>query len=210
MSDGVRISSDQLECIRPILREWVKINERLGEEWSDVGDAPWWHIERALVSLFAGAIWRSRGDAFEEYAEDKRGERSRAGGRIDLWFSQRRGKDFKAEAKQCWVKSDSNAKSLEKVIECMESARRDAGNLSPDGMRRLAIVFGAALVPKHLNSDLPAQIESMVELAQNKSIKADAAAWVFPRLKRPLVSSDGFILPGIIIWLREVHRSPQK
>ena len=92
----------------------------------------------------------------------------------------------------------------------MKRARRDAGNCAPDGIRRLAIVFGVALVLKRLRQKLPAQTDSLVELAKHKSIDADAVAWVFPKLKRPLVSSDGFILPGIIVWLKLVPRSPRK
>ena len=208
MNHGIE-TRRRLRGLRPILNKWVVLNRRLGCQWSIYNDAPWWHIERALVSVFAGAVWRCGGDAFEEYAENKRGDRRRASGRIDLWFLYR-GQEFKAEAKQCWVRSDTKLGSLAQVERSMKRARRDAGNCAPDGIRRLAIVFGVALVLKRLRQKLPAQTDSLVELAKHKSIDADAVAWVFPKLKRPLVSSDGFILPGIIVWLKLVPRSPRK
>lgn len=74
------------------------------------------------------------------------------------------------------------------------------------GMRRLAMVFGAVLIPKGLRRDIPRQVEAAVKLATQSEIEADAVAWVFPKLKRPLLSSDGYVLPGIIIWIKEVRR----
>src|SRR4051812_1474895 len=97
----VVIWNKRLRILKPVLEEWVKLNARLGRQWSSVKDAPWWYNERALVSLFAGAIWRCKGDAFEEFNEVKRGFKARPGGRIDLWFALRK-KEFNAEAKQCW------------------------------------------------------------------------------------------------------------
>lgn len=89
----------------------------------------------------------------------------------------------------------------------MDRAKLDAGNLKPDGMRRLAIVFGAVLVPKRLTHNLDDQTVAAEQLAADKKIKAGALAWVFPKLKKPLISSDGYALPGIIVWVKEVRRS---
>lgn len=198
-----------MRCLRKILGEWIALNNRLGRQWRRFGDLPWWHIERALVSLLAGAIWKSGGDAFEEYSEDKRGSRIRTSGRIDLWFSYRK-EEFKAEAKQCWLRSHRPIEAFRHAQRFIKKAKHDAGKLNPDGMRRLAIVFGAVMFPKSRRDERAVHIKSAVALAKNKKLRADAVAWVFPKLNHELVSSDNYVLPGIIIWIKEVQRSRKK
>lgn len=204
MNSGVQIQSKGLECLRPILKEWIALNTRIGKEWAAVGDAPWCHIERALVSLLAGAIWRCRGDAFEEYSEKKPGKNRSQKERIDLWFSIS-GEDFKVEAKQCWVRCHPRIKALNTVNNAMKNACRDAETLDPDGMRLLAIVFGAILIPQKQGSALRKSINRSIKLAGQKQINADAHAWVFPELNPPPTSPDGYVVPGIIMWIREVE-----
>ena len=176
----------------------------MGGEWAKVKDAPWWYNERALVSVFAGAVRRCGGDAFEEFASDKRRVKETGSGRIDLWFALGK-REFMAEAKQCWVYSDDPSKSVRLAGEEMDRARKDANCCIPDGRPRLAMVFGVALVPVKLKNDLPAQLQSLASIATATSTKSDAVAWVFPNLKRPLQSSDGFVLPGIILGIRKIR-----
>lgn len=205
MPSGIT-TNERLRCLRPVLQEWIAINDQLGEEWREFGGAPWWYNERALVSLFAGAIWRKGGKALEEYSEHKRGKQRKASGRIDLWFAFRN-LEYMAEAKQCWLRTLTHSRALQKAIDSMSLAKDDVGSLNPDRMRRLALVFGAPMIPKRYLHDLPAQIEKMEAVAQDKSIGADAVAWIFPTLAKPPISSDGYICPGIILWIKEVRRS---
>ena len=46
-------------------------------DWKGIEDVPWDYNERALVSIFSGAIWRSGGYAMEEYMDEKRASKKR-------------------------------------------------------------------------------------------------------------------------------------
>lgn len=199
-------NSDRLRFLRPILARWCAINSRLGREWVWVKDAPWWYNERALVSVFAGSIWTYGGVAFEEYAEEKRGDQTRNQGRIDMWF-QLGQRECLAEAKKCWVDSSDHEKSLQTADDALAKAMRDAGDIPPDGRLRLAMVFAVALIPTELARNYPDQIAALRVLAKSRKIKADARAWVFPQVSKPLKSSDGYFMPGIILWVRQVQRT---
>ena len=78
-------TTKKLLSLHAVLREWVRLNRLLGRQWSNsIGDLPWWYNERALLSLFAGAVWRTGGYAFEEFSDLKhKGIRKRKGnGRV--------------------------------------------------------------------------------------------------------------------------------
>ncbi len=97
-----------LRSFAPIFKKWIKANEEIARAWRSVQDAPWWYNERASLSVFAGAIWRAGGFAFEEYSDEKREIRKRSRtlgseypGRVDLYFNWA-GCDFVAEAKFIW------------------------------------------------------------------------------------------------------------
>ncbi len=158
--------------------------------------------------MLAGAIWGKGGDAFEEYSEPKRGKHRKSSGRIDLWFTYQR-EDYKAEAKQCWVRPHREKESLDHICEVMSLAKGDAGSLDGDGMQRLAIVFGAVMIPKNHAERTGELLDAAIILAQDKKIGADAVAWTFPKLDKPLVDAKGRVYPGIIMWLKEVRRSPR-
>lgn len=84
-----------LRCLRPVLEKWISVNRELAVHWASAGDAPWWYNERALISVFAGAVWRTGGHAFEEYSTEKRGDRRESWGRVDLEFAAGR-QEFRA------------------------------------------------------------------------------------------------------------------
>src|SRR5262245_24586038 len=68
---GVR--GGALKKLAPPLQRWIGFMEdSRWWRWENVSDAPWWYTERALLSLFAGAIWCSKGWAFEEFETTKR------------------------------------------------------------------------------------------------------------------------------------------
>ena len=179
----------------------------MGREWSSVKDTPWWYNERALVSLFAGAVWRCGGDAFEEFSNEKRRSRKIGNGRIDLWFTVGKG-EFNAEAKQSWLYSDQEKRSRSLIAEARANAVADANRCIPDGRTRLAMIFAIGLVPKKPRADLDEQIARLVTLSHE--IKADATAWVFPALAKLLTSTDGYILPGITLWIWKLRGGPRK
>ena len=81
-----------LELLKPVLSKWQEL--MTPAYWNYKNDAPWWYNERALLSLFAGAVWKcskSNGWAFEEFTSDKwrtmrRGNRKKGKGRGDIMF----------------------------------------------------------------------------------------------------------------------------
>jgi hypothetical protein len=154
--------------------------------------------------VFAGAIWRLGGDAFEEFSEGKRGRRKRVhAGRVDLRFSVN-GNGFKAEVKQCWPSCATRSDPVSLVSRGMEKAKRDVGRCPPTDFRRLAILFGVPYLKKKSRPELPDRISWTIE--QAKLVEADALAWVFPNLPTPPIMRD-YIYPGIIVWVKEVKKS---
>jgi len=195
-----------LHCV---LEEWVRLNRLLGKQWAAGGyDLPWWYNERALLSVFSGAIWNTGNLAFEEFSEQKlKGKHKKFGnGRVDLWFKTSGG-EFRAEAKHAEIRITERAKPLTKMRVLMKRAVADAGCNPPDhgNSRRLAIAFGVPC--------LPASLETKQQRKQQKGfleeamkVKHDAIAYFSPSVTG-LPEINGWVCPGIVIWLKLVKRS---
>ena len=197
-----------LRSLHTILKEWVRLNTNLGRQWSKTGNLPWWYNERALLSIFAGAIWRKNGHVFEEFSEMKLGrvDKKEANGRVDLWF-ETSGGEFRAEAKHALIPITNKSKQQNSLNALMKRAVADAGCNPPDGgeSRRLAIAFAVPyIVAKTTREKHQKQIKWFIEMA--KAVDYDAIAWVFPNLKK-LPAPDGWACPGIVIFIKEVKRS---
>jgi hypothetical protein len=196
-------TNPRLRTLGPALEEWISLNAKLGREWQGVGDAPWWYNERALLSVFAGAVWRSGGSAFEEYSELKRGEVQMTSGRVDLWFSTGR-HDFWAEAKACEIPFTRNGHQVLGIVRHLERAKSDVRRCKPDGLhRRLAILFGQPYLRPCPRREMKERIAWLIEQAQR--VDHDALAWVFPE-QRKLPTIRNWVSPGSIIWIKEVRR----
>jgi hypothetical protein len=196
----------ELRSLRAVLQEWVRLNRLLGLQWSRyTRDLPWWYNERALLSVFAGAIWRTGGNAFEEFSDLKhKGKRQPKGhGRVDIWF-ETSGNEFRGEAKNAEIPITKEAKQLDRLHALMRRAVADARSNPADGgkSRRLAITFATpylkATIPKEQHRD---KILRFLSLA--KTVDHDAIAWVFPRLKS-LPIFDGWVCPGILVLIKRV------
>lgn len=200
------ISSPTIRSLRPVLEQWSALNNQLGKNWCVYGDTPWWYSERAFVSVFAGAVWRSGGCVFEEYSDLKRRLNQRVRGRVDLWFSFGP-HEFLAEVKHCWLAATACRDQTEKVAKCMDEAKADVRCVHPDGMRRLAIVFGSPEVAQRHRTAMRPHIAWLTKQAASikTGIDADAVAWTFPPLKR-FPSSVGLVYPGALMWIKEVKR----
>jgi len=61
----------RLQILKPVLKEWLALIEDPDAVHWPKDDAPWWYNERALLSLFAGAIWKCEGWALEEFTTGK-------------------------------------------------------------------------------------------------------------------------------------------
>lgn len=200
-----------LRSLHAPLLEWTALNRRIGRKWDEFDDMPWRYNERALLSLFAGAVWRTGGDAFEEFSETKfrLNDRSEGHGRVDLWFTTSGG-EFRAEAKRQFIPITKEVTQQDRLHELMASAVKDARrNLADRGRsRRLAIIFAVPYVRKQkATTELAAKIERFTGWAE--TVDHDAIAWIFPDLNER-VTVDNWVCPGIAMLIKIVKRSPNK
>ncbi len=119
--------------------------------------------ERALLSVFAGAVWRTGGHAFEEFSETKlKGmTKKESSGRIDLWF-ETSGGEFRAEVKDAEIPITRKSQQLRSLRALMKRAIKDARCNPADGgdSRRLAISFAVPyLLAKQAAKAQQAQID---------------------------------------------------
>lgn len=202
--------SRELRSLHAVLTEWVRLNGLLARQWSkSAKDLPWWYNERALLSVFVGAIWISGGKAFEEFSEKKRkGRRRRSSqGRVDLWF-QTRGGEFLVEAKHAEIpitKRSGQQQSLETLLSRAVEDTRD--NPADGTTKRIALTFA---VPYFTAKASPARRRSQIDwfLKLIEDVDTDAVAWVFPKLQK-LPESKGYVCPGIAVMIKRVRRSPR-
>ena len=82
----VKVNDPDFVSLRPVLNEWIKIHENYLIQY-DYEDCLYWYNERANLSAFVGAVWKTGGFALEEYSSEKVGDRNTNNGRIDLYFS---------------------------------------------------------------------------------------------------------------------------
>lgn len=198
-----------LRSFAPILNEWIKANSEIACEWRSVQDAPWWYNERASLSVFAGAIWRARGFAFEEYSDQKREIRKRTGtfgaeypGRVDLYFSWA-GYDFVAEAKFVWCgfsRNDNGA--MRRPQDRLSRACSDIRQTPARGQRRLGIVFAMPYFREDYIEQLDDRIHRWIDHLAD--LDATAYAWVFPACTRTLRGRDKTYCPGAAVVIREI------
>lgn len=86
----------------------------------------------------------------------------------------------------------------------MDRARHDVRRCAPEGVRRLAVVFGVPYLSKTRKHDVRQIVERLIDYGSK--IDTHAFAWVFPALKRYPEDDDRFLHPGVMIWIREVKR----
>jgi hypothetical protein len=193
-----------MKFLHPILEEWKSMMQ--DSEWRKK-DAPWWYNERALLSLFAGAIWKCEGWAFEEFATSKRtlskrGRRTERAGRGDIMFQI--GEEIcVAEAKQCWpILGHRNHNAMSTVKEALNEARIQSSRLPSEG-QKLGIVFGVPCLHESKQGDSEKILHDFI--SRFTSLKNTTITWVFPREKRTLKGGDGYIYPGIVLMLKPLR-----
>lgn len=212
MSENLRgMMIDRRTALRDVLRHWIRANIDIAESWSKFDDAPWWYNERASLSVFAGAIWRCSGIAFEEFSEEKlyasrRGARRKPyPGRCDIHF-QIGSKEFVAEAKYGYSGATSkNWNIVPRITDLLDDARKAAGRLAPNGQCRLAIVFVAPYFTPKFKGDEVAMMNRWIE--KIREVRCSSKAWVFPKTSRWLQSEGGYYHPGAAVFIQEVKRA---
>lgn len=155
------IDNKEHDFLIPILNQWLKVNVEYIAE-NEGGVTHYWFNERANLSAFAGAIWRSGGLVCEEFVAPK-GNNGKLG-RIDMQFSYCE-KTILVEAKHGWLylpqKSQKNFKAEIETI--MATAEKDIiHTLKADEKKAtgLALTFltpywdGAKEYPKYIVDEL--------------------------------------------------------
>lgn len=206
---GVKIN--RLSELQPVLEQWQNLND--DPSWFEDEDAPWWYNERASLSIFAGAIWKSGGSAFEEFSSTKdNGIDQTYSGRCDIEFGVGRS-EFMGEAKQCWINLDEDwRENIKEVHSSIDAARRDVLQVPLwRNHSRLGIVFVVPSISKKKKDGVDVYLNSFIE--KIIEINNVTVAWVFPRKARCLEppknsSAAGNIFPGVVILLVEMDSSP--
>jgi len=208
MKNNCGVSTPRLQTLRPVLQKWIDMNCALAKDWNKENDTPWWYNERALISIFAGAVWKCGGYSFEEYSDLKRSSRGRKfkAGRVDLEFAIE-SEEFMVEAKQKWIAITQKKDNLKEITQGMNDACDDARRTQAERKRCLAFLFGQPYIKTKNKDEIDVRINRL--LKQARAIKADAMAWSFPSI--PIChDEDGWLYPGIILWIKEVKMSQNK
>ena len=196
-----------LRLFAKTLESWIEITTHIAKAWQP-DDIPWWYNERALLSIFAGAVWLAGGIAFEEFSTEKRVPGKRSGGalysgRQDL-FIQIGKNEFLAESKILWsAASAPSAQPSVTIGKALDQACKEVLRTPPEyGERRLGIVFARPHVRWKYQESINSHIKRWLEEA--RQVGYSCCAWVFPAETRTF-GNDRHIFPGVATFIREVH-----
>lgn len=206
----------RLQILKPVLKEWLALIEDADTMHWPKDDAPWWYNERALLSLFAGAIWKCEGWALEEFTTGKSKAvrwrpQGRTGiGRGDIRFTlggASARQHFQAEAK---LSTQSLSRTVQDVkqgmVDRLAEVRKDVLKLLPvPDCQQLAIVFVAPYLAAGRRHVYDTRIPELVALLHRADHQA--RAWAFPEKGRGLDGEDGYFYPGVAVVIERVARS---
>ena len=190
-----------------ILRRWVNTNIRFANEGYD---KPWYYNERALISLFAGAVWVEGGLALEEFSAYKRTGKKRKSlysGRSDLYLKI--GRDhFIAEIKHTYSGAARvGPKTATYIQDKLDKACADIRKCPPEKQRKLGILFAIPYFSKsHIRRGGKKQMDEKLNkwvTIMKEHMEYSCAAWVFPKEARDFGDKTDFY-PGIAVFIKEV------
>lgn len=190
-----------------ILRRWVSTNIRFSNEGYD---NPWYYNERALISLFAGAVWAEGGLALEEFSVYKRTGKKRKplySGRSDLYLSIGNS-HFIAEVKHAWSGATRvSIKTATYVQDKLSEACDDIRKYPREKLRKLGILFAMPYFSKSYirrwgKKPMDEQLQKWVTIMK-ENIEYSCVAWVFPQEARDFRYKTEFY-PGIAVFIKEV------
>ena len=209
MFDAVKdvIAAGALQLFEDLLWEWTGVIKRVVRVWGQE-DVPWWYNERASLSLFAGAIWKAGGIAFEEFSSEREHLPSEdltevvlQRGRIDLYFSYR-GEEFVAEAKQCWPRIGRRAQSAQAEIEyALQQAVAAVQTAQEVYGQRLAIVFASPYFPQAELQEAHACLTKWQQAVAGVACDCKAVYWLH---ECPWAQDEGAIYPGGAVFIKQV------
>lgn len=191
-----------LKYLDTVLRKWKSLQSL--KWWNYEKDAPWWYNERASLSLFAGAIWRSGGWVFEEFSTKRRVAKGRSKyrsslGRCDIMFGI--GKEqFIGEAKQCWPNLSKGIDAgLKEVEQFLEKALKQTSQLPADGFEKMAIVFVTPRIHQSKNKHIGERIRQFTTQLRREE---DLTVKTFFPKKGHEVRERGYIYPGVALLIK--------
>ena len=183
-------------------------------DWLDYDDAPWWYNERASLSIFAGAIWKAKGSALEEFSMNKKAKEGKTltSGRCDLWFSHG-DHSYRAEAKPCWPALQRDPlKTWSAIEKAMTKAEDDARRLPKEkGTGRLAIVLASPRLARQYEDEMSDRLRSFCKKLPEYCGERTGCTWVFPekampskKPKRTGIRTDTKYYPGTMVVVRSL------
>jgi hypothetical protein len=196
------IVGGELRDFDDLLWEWTSIIERTVRVWHPAG-IPWWNTERASLSLFAGAIWKAGGIAFEEFSAERVSSPNNARrGRIDLYFSYW-GKDFVAEAKQCWpnVGHRTQQPAQEVVATSLQQAICEVQTVAAEYNQKLAIVFATPWFPIAEMQEIGQCLKYWQREAEAVVCDCKAVYWL---RECSWAEVNGYVYPGGAVFIKLV------
>ena len=212
MEGGMKVGRDvrlaNLPELGKVLRKWCNLIR--DESWLENGIVPWWFNERASLSTFAGAVWKTGGLVLEEYSMVKKPRktsqvRDEKLGRTDIFFRTGDGDSFVAESKMTRVRIDGRSGVPQKrTANALQKALVDANRNRRMGGHKLAMVF---ITPKVHRTRKDTAIEFLDEylcfLLEDRRL---TLAWSFPDWAPDQAEHNEMLYPGAILALRYLRR----
>ena len=208
-----KVLPKELKSLKPIIKKYLELNIHFSNKWTkeySEPDAPWWYNERANVSVFAGAVWKNRGEVLEEYSITKKKNSKKNKtytGRNDLFFEVNRNKFF-VEAK-C-----EDFKPIKKIKKTIENTSKEAKNIilskedEVDG-KKLAMIFS---YPFFLMKDYRTKTGEFKE----SKIKDELKKWLCSAMKMnsivgwacnndlSKINDKKYYCPGAVIFIKHI------
>ena len=131
----------QLKWLVPAFKN---LNEVIVKFIKSEDEPLFWYNERALDSMLIAAAARSDYVALADYSSPKRKGRKQSKGYCDLYLSKNN-RWLKAEAKLQWSHTNTNAKSIEKVL---NKARSEAERLRERRLHCAGLLFAVMSLSK--------------------------------------------------------------
>ena len=195
----------QLRQFKSVFDQWIETNIRVAKSWFPY--VPWWYNERALLSFFAGSVWRANAVALEEFSTEKRYSKeaksnSPYAGRQDLYIEIGRHM-FICEAKVCWSGMTlAKMQPSAHIDEMLDKACSDVRKVRAfDGERRLGILFARPYIRVAKSEFMEERIGTW--LREIREVEYSCCAWVFPAKGR-YAEGGPDLLPGVAVFMREV------
>lgn len=167
---GFRISDSSLLPLKKVLKSWIECTEEYISVWGG-DDLPYWYNERANVSIFAGAAWRSGMTAIEEYQSNKLKKcGTESNGRNDLYLADL-SVGIGIEAKVVFP-DISNTIAIKYLIENrLVEARLDTNTLQEEGHKVSAVFIAPYSKTEKASNE---QVQNFLSILPSLSVGAYA------------------------------------